>query len=349
MLIIPLASAKPRDSYLVDFIYSEQVGDESFGNSYQETAQALEILDYFDAFTVEGFFGAENKVDVPTLADNLDDKLTEMFDDETVNLYDLYGILKSLTYLNYKIDSGLSLDIYNYINTSGLVSGGFAPTNTSKAVNVVSTFYAYQIYNLLEVDMPNKSIHTNWLLSCENTDGGYGSNSSLSSTLLTTYQVVILINGLTGSVNNLANKTATLEYLTSFYMSDTSDINNYGGYLPDITALIVLLSSSFICLDSIGLIDSTELHQDPTSNLVLSRQNFLDGGFSDKITGNYQELSSITTSYYAFKILLSFDSLDLLNEEIFMVEFNYIILIVVLLAIGILVVVAYWIWRKRKI
>ncbi|MCJ7650553.1 MAG: hypothetical protein MUP85_18235, partial [Candidatus Lokiarchaeota archaeon] len=185
--------------------------------------------------------------------------------------------------------------------------------------------------------------------SCNNTDGGYGSNSTLSSTLLTTYQVVILINALTGSVDNLTNKTATLEYLTSFYMNDSTDINNYGGYLPDITALNVLLSSSLTCLDSIGLIDSTELHQVPTINLVLSCQNFRDGGFSDKITGYYQELSSITASYYAFKILLSFNSLHLLNEEIFMVEFNYIVLIVMLSAIGILIFVAYWIWRKRKI
>ncbi|MHA1192890.1 MAG: prenyltransferase/squalene oxidase repeat-containing protein [Promethearchaeota archaeon] len=349
MLIIPLATAKPRDSYLVDFIYSEQVGDEGFGNSYQETARALEILDYFDLFTVEGLFGVENKVDVPTLRDYLEEKLTEMFFEEDLNFYDLYGILKSLTYLNYVIDSDLSLDIYKYINASGQVSGGFAPTNISKAVNVVSTFYAYRIYNLLGVDMPNQTIHTNWLLSCNNTDGGYGSNSTISSTLLTTYQVVILINGLTGSVDNLANKTATLEYLTSFYISDDADINNYGGYLPDITALNVLLSSSFTASNSIGLIDSTELHQDPTLNMVLSRQNFLDGGFSDKITGYDQEISSITTSYYAFKILVSFDSLHLLNEEIFMVEFSYIMLIVVLSAVGILVLVVYLIWRKRKI
>lgn len=349
MLIIPLASAKPRESYLIDFIYSKQVGDEGFGDSYQETAQALEILDYFDLFTVEGLFGVENKVDVPSLRDYLDDRLVEMFDDKNVNLYDLYSILKSLTYLNYLIDSELSLDIYAYINASGHVSGGFAPTNTSKAVNVVSTFYAYRIYDLLGVDMPNQTIHTNWLLSCNNLDGGYGGNSTLSSTLLTTSQVVILINGLTGSVDNLVNKTATLEYLTSFYINNVGDVNNYGGYLPDITAISVLLSSSSTCLDSIRLIDSTELHQVSTTNMVLSRQNFRDGGFSDQLTGLYQGLSSITASYYAFKILLSYDSLHLLNEEIFMVEFNYILLIVVLSAIGILVFVAYWIWRKRKI
>ncbi|MHA1670659.1 MAG: prenyltransferase/squalene oxidase repeat-containing protein, partial [Promethearchaeota archaeon] len=349
MLIIPLASAKPRDSYLVDFIYSEQVGDEGFGNSYQETAQALEILDYFDLFTVEGLFGVENKVDVPTLRDYLDDKLVEMFNDENVNLYDLYSILKSLTYLNYEIDSSLSLDIYRYINTSGLISGGFAPTNTSKAVNVISTFYAFQIYDLLDVEMPNKTIHANWLLSCNKTNGGYGSNSTLSSTLLTTSQVVVLINGLTGSIDNLVNKTATLEYLTSFYISDAADLNNYGGYLPDNTAINVLLSSTLTCLESIGLIDSTEIHQVPTTNMVLSRQNFLDGGFSDKIIGHNQEISSITTSYYAFKILLSFDSLDLLNEEIFMVEFSYIMLLVVLSIIGALALIAYLIWRKRKI
>ena len=349
MLIIPLASAKPRESYLIDFIYSKQVGDEGFGDSYQETAQALEILDYFDLFTVEGLFGVENKVDVPSLRDYLDDRLVEMFDDKNVNLYDLYSILKSLTYLNYLIDSELSLDIYAYINASGHVSGGFAPTNTSTAVNVVSTFYAYRIYDLLGVDMPNQTIHTNWLLSCNNLDGGYGGNSTLSSTLLTTSQVVILINGLTGSVDNLVNKTATLEYLTSFYINNVADINNYGGYLPDITATSALLSSSFICSNSTGLIDLTELHQDPTINFVLSRQNFRDGGFSDKIPGVYQELSSITASYYAFQILISFNSLHLLNEEIFMVEFNYIWLIVVLSAIGIFVFVAYWIWRKRKI
>jgi len=349
MLIIPLASAKPRDSYLVDFIYSKQVGDEGFGNSYQDTAQALEILDYFNAFTVEGLFGVENKVDVATLGDYLNDQLTEMFEDKNVNLYDLYSILKSLTYLNYLIDSDLSLNIYAYLNSSGHVNGGFAPTNTSKAVNVVSTFYAYQIYDLLEVDMPNQTIHVNWLLSCNNTDGGYGGNSTLSSNILTTSQVVILIKELTGSTDNLVNKTATLEYLTSFYISNAADVNNFGGYLPDITALNVLLSSSFICSDSIRLIDSTELHQVPTINMVLSRQNFQDGGFSDKIPGVYQELSSVTASYYAFKILFSFDSLHLLNEEIFMVEFNYMLLTIVLLAIGILVFVAYWVWRKRKI
>ena len=83
--------------------------------------------------------------------------------------------------------------------------------------------------------------------------------------------------------------------------------------------------------------------------MVFSRQNFLDGGFNDKITRYDQEFSSITTSYYAFKILLSFDSLHLLNEEIFMVEFSYITLIVVLSVIGILAFVAYWIWHKRKI
>ena len=350
MLIIPLASAKPRNSYLVDFIYSEQVGNTGFGDSYQETAQALEMLEELKAFSVEGLFGVENKVDVSTLGNYLEGKLTEMFNDETMNLYDFYSILKSLSHLDFALDSGLRLDISKYINASECVSGGFALTNTSKVANVVSTFYSYQIYNLLELTMPNQTIHADWILSCNNTDGGYGSNSSQSSTLLTTYQAVILIDGLTGSVDNLDNKTATLEYLTSFYMSDVADTINYGGYLPDITALTVLLSSSFTCIESIGLIDLNELHQVPAINMVLSRQNFRDGGFSDKSAGGYQDLSSITSSYYAFKILLSFDSnLDLLNEEIFMVELNFLVLIIVLSVIGILVFVAYFIWRKRRI
>lgn len=350
MLVIPLASAKTRNSYLVDFIYSEQVGNTGFGDSYQETAQALEILDEFDLFTVEGLFGVENKVDVSTLGNYLETELIEMFDDETMSFYDFYSIIKSLSYLDdYGIDSDLRLDILEYVNASELVSGGFGLTNTSKSANIVSTFYAYQLYNLFEVNMPNKTIHANWVLSCNNTDGGYGSNSTLTSTLLTTYQAVILIDGLTGSVDNLDNKTATLEYLTSFYMSDAADTINYGGYLPDITALTVLLSSSFLCLEAISIIDINEIHQLPSINMVLSRQNFLDGGFSDKTAGGYQDFSSITSSYYAFKILLSFDSLDLLNEEIFMVEFNYLALIIVLSVIGILVFVAYFIWRKRKI
>ncbi|GAJ04094.1 unnamed protein product, partial [marine sediment metagenome] len=234
--------------------------------------------------------------------------------------------------------------IYEYINETVQSSGGFSPTNTSTNANMISTFYIYNVFTLIDEPVENQTIHKNWVLSCNNTDGGYGGNQSLSSTLLTTYYAIYLVDGL-GEVSDLANHTSTLNYLKSFYITDTDNLDNYGGYLPDEFAENSLLSSTYFCVEGIRLIDSNELNKGATVNWVLNHQNFQDGGFSDHDEENDQKLSSIRASYYAFEILKGFGSLDLLNEEIFMVEFSFLILIIVTSIIGIIIAAIYLIWR----
>jgi len=331
--IAPIASAKTRQIHLIDFLYENQNSDESFGISTQDTANAIEIIDHYGAYLIEGFLQAIKKVDIQDLADYLEDEITSMFNDEDIDIYDLFyllSMLDSLDFLGTSFDVNLHDKIYVYINETVQSTGGFSPTNTSTNANLISTFFIY--------------------LSCNNTDGGYGGNQSLSSTLLTTYYAIYLVIELAeGEFSDLANYTSTLNYLKSFYINDPENLDNYGGYLPDAFAENSLLSSTYFCVEGIRLIDSNELNKLATVNWVLNHQNFLDGGFSDHDEENDQKLSSISASYYAFEILKGFGSLDLLNEDIFMVEFSFLILIIVMSIIGIIIAVIYLIWRKRRI
>lgn len=348
--IAPIASAKTRQIHLIDFLYENQNNDESFGILTQDTANAIEIIDFYNAYLIESFLQATKKVDIPALEVYLEDEITSMFNNEEIDIYDLYYLLSTLGFLGKLdlLDSILHDKIYEYINETVQSTGGFSPTNTSTNANLISTFFIYNIFTLINEPVENQTIHKNWVLSCNNTDGGYGGDQTLSSTLLTTYYAIYLVEKL-GDISDLANQTSTLNYLKSFYINDPANLENFGGYLPDAFAENSLLSSTYFCVEGIRLIDSNELNKNPTVNWVLNHQNFRDGGFSDQDEENDQKLSSISASYYAFEILKGFNSLDLLNEEIFMVEFNFLTLILIMSISGIIIAAIYLIWRKRRI
>jgi len=350
LIVVPVVSAKSRRNYLADFLFQSNNNNEIFGDSYEETFYALEIIDYFNIYIVEGLFSSETKVDKATFIENLETKIEEMFDTKEINLYNLYYLLSSLNILNNldTLDSKYIEEIHKYINQTSLITGGFAITNETKSANLVSTYIVYNIYKLIEEPIVNQTNHINWILSCNNTDGGYGGNQTLTSTILTTYCAIFLISDLS-TIDDLINKTATLNYLMSFYSSDPSDSDNFGGYFPDYVANFALLSSTYFCVESIDIIDQSQLHRTAIINWVLDRQNFIDGGFIDNPYEEERSDSSIPTSYYAFKILRVLNALDYLNQEVFMVEFNFIILIVLLSVIGIVIVIVVFIWRKRRI
>ncbi|MFX0178679.1 MAG: prenyltransferase/squalene oxidase repeat-containing protein [Candidatus Hodarchaeota archaeon] len=342
LIFIPVVSAKTRQSYLADFLFQNQIGNEQFGNSYKDTSYALEIINYYDLY--------ETKVDKQTFIENLEIKLQEMFDNGEIDLYELYYLLSSLDILNEldTLDSNYKDKIHEYINQTEQISGGYAITNTSTSANLVSTYLVYNIYSLLEEPIFNQTTHLNWILSCNNTDGGYGGNQTLPSTIVTTYCAVYLVSKLT-TVDDLENKTATLNYIFSFYCDDPLDSDNYGGFFPDLIANNALLSSTYYCIESIELIDDSTLNPPATTDWILDRQNFQDGGFVDDPSEHEEGLSSISATYHAFKILYILNALDHLNQDVFMVEFNYIILIIVLSVIGIIAVIIVIIWRKRKL
>ena len=347
IVITPIVSAKPRNKYLTDFIFAQQDDSIGFGESDQETAYALEMIDYFNLYVIQGLFGSTTKVDISAFKDNLEEKLENLFDDGESDLFKIYYLLKALDILDYPIDSDLKDEIYDYLNQTEHLEGGFRLNTILLSADMISTYFAYKIYSYLDLQFPNMTIHKNWILLCNNTDGGYGGNNSLSSTILTTYYAVELINEI-GDLDDLDDKIATLDYLKSFYISDSSNVNNYGGYLPDNSAENSLLSSTYFCVKGINLINPSQI-QDATIAWVLDHQNFQDGGFSDHSISGEPELSSITTSYYAFDILLTLNAINQLNSDIFMVEFNFIVLIVVLSCIGIFILLIFFIWRRRRI
>jgi prenyltransferase beta subunit len=347
--IIPVAFAKTRQSHIIDFIYERQTNYETFGATPQDTAYALEVINYYDSYVVQDFLGVKYRVDKTLLKENLTGQIEDMFNNEQINIYDLYYLLKSLDILEpleESLDINLHNKIYNYINETYQEGGGFGPTNTSKFSNMISTYFIYNIYIIINEPILNKTHHQNWILSCNNTDGGYGGNQTLSSTLLTTVYAVYLLESLEAS---LINQTKTLEYLNSLYVADPSNLENYGGYLPDLLAQRALLRSTDLCIRAIKLIDINYLNSAKSIEWVLGLQNFEDGGFAENLGTYTEKKSSITATYSAFRVIYSFDSLNLLNEDIFMVEFNFLVLIIVLSSIIGVVALIYIIWRKRRI
>jgi len=333
---------------LTEYIYNNEIVGQGFENgkstldeiSFEATAYALEILDNLGS-----------KInDISGLRSNLEAEISSMFNSDAVNLYDLYFLLKSLfiTSSTYSIDGGLKNNIFIFLNGTEQVGGGFSFLNTTMSPSLTSTFFVVQIHSMLAPSqiLQNLTLHTDWILLQSNADGGYG---NMTSTLLSTYYAVSLLDHLAPD-DDLVNKSKTLSYLTSYYINNPSDVNNVGGYLPDLTSKNTILSSTYYCVMAISLIDKSALNAAKTTNWALSRQYFQDGGFSDIPEGNYQGSSSVIGTYYAFKTLKTFDpTLSKLVIDIWMVEFNYWILVIILGVIGLLAGIGVFIWRRRRI
>jgi prenyltransferase beta subunit len=209
-------------------------------------------------------------------------------------------------------------------------------------------------YELIDEKIPNESAHKAWIKSCRNSDGGYGGNTTLSSSILDTFYAISIFEVIY-DVDDLSGQDSTTEYLDSFYVDDEGDDGNFGGYLPDANSENALLSSTYYCVQGISLIDKGDLkHEDETLNWVLNRQNFKDGGFVDITDGNEQRESSVVASYFAYWTLMILDGKELPSMEVkvFMLEFiwvDWLILVILLTFFGTAVVYGYFMWRKRRI
>ncbi len=339
---------KTRQYYLTSFIYQNEIQGEGFTNaigsdnsiSFEATTYALDILNYL----------AVNPHNIETLKSTLEDNIEEMFNNYEENLYDLFFLMKSLNILDqdYEINLDLENKIYKFLNDTEQITGGFSYSNSTDLVSLTSTYYSIQLFSLIEKPIENITIHKNWVLSCYNSDGGYGSNQSLTSTMVDTCFAVFILEEL-GEIEALNSVIKTIGYLQSLYIINSADLNNYGGYVPDEYAQIALLSSTYYCVKAVSIIDNTLLFKATIRNWVLEHQNLIDGGFVDNTEGYQQSKSSVITSYYAFETLRILGFLSSLTSEIWMVEFNYWILGIVFVSIGLVIVVAIFLWRRTRI
>jgi len=360
--IIPFALAKQRKTYLTDFLLSCEIKDEGFSNSpkeeddisYEATAYAIEILDDYNMLiTRDIWWEVENTVNTTDLMEYLEDKGKDKAEEINIDIYDTYFILNALDILDYETSSSLENSVETYLDSLDQGGNGFAAISTSTSASITSTYFAMMTYELIDEKIPNESAHKAWIKSCRNSDGGYGGNTTLSSSILNTFYAISIFYVILD--DDLSGEDGTIEYLDSFYVDDEGDDSNYGGYLPDENAENALLSSTYYCVQGISLIDKGDLeHEDKTLDWILNRQNFKDGGFIDNSDGDEQKESSITDSYFAYQTLILLDGKELPSMEVkvFMLEFiwvDWLILVILLTFLGVAVIYCIIIWRKRRI
>ncbi len=347
--VIPSVLGRSRNAYLINFILDNEIESIGFSNgidgdksvSLEATAYAIDILDYY----------GKSPSDFEDLQEKLKDNITNMFDINNVDLYDLYYLTYSLKLLDsdYSFELSLLNKISLFLNGTQQINGGFSFSNTSKSVSLISSFYVIQLLGLIDQPVTNISSHKNWVLSRYNEDGGFGGTVSLSSTLTSTYYAILILDEF-DELNSLSDPNKTINYLKSYYFSNSADIDNFGGYLPDEIATLALLSSTYFCIKALSLIDKNELTIAETTNWVLNRQNFQDGGFVDNTEAYQHKLSSVTASYYAFETLKILNpSLSKLSKEIWMVEFNFWILGIVIISLVVIIAISVLIWKKRRL
>lgn len=355
--ILPYVLAKTRKTYITDFILDNNQTD-GFTNSldgndisYKATANALEMLDFFELYEEPQFFDeAKVNVNMSVFQSNIKDELADYVSKEGIpDIYALFHLLRAIDLLNTSISSNLKDNIKTYISDAEQASGGYGPTNTSTSANLISTYYSINVLKSLNIDIENTEQHTNFILLTENSDGGFGGNESLDSTLANTYYALKVLQELE-SLDEISDSGNTIEYIKQYYINDKADKLNYGGFLPDDDSNYCLLSSTFYAIKSIALLDENELPDENTTEWVLDRQNFKDGGFFNYNGLDNQETSSVINTFYAFQILKTYDEeLLYLNENVWMVEFNWVILIILLTVIGVAVAGGIYYWQTRRI
>lgn len=349
---IPLVLGKTREKYLTAFLIECKIDEVGFSDStpenveisYEATAYALEMLKEID----DNF---NQNINQTVLEESLKSSLKDALKNKGIMVYDFYYIFKSLNILEITVDQQDLVSIRAFLDETKVDSGGFSFNNNSKTVNIISTYYALALHTLVNKSIETRDIHEKWILACQNSDGGFGGTKSASSSIVSTYYAVSALKILY-SLSKYEALALTAEYLNKTFIDNQIYTGNYGGYLPYKNANFALLSSTYFCSKAIALINESKLENKKvkTTNWVLDRQNSFDGGFIDNYESSEPAYSSVKSSYYAYETLRIFNpELDFFKEDVYEVEFNYWVLVVLGIGAGALITIYILIKRRRKL
>ena len=348
-------TARSRRTYLTDFIFNNKIENLGYSNSILEDTYISEQSTYYALKMLKDLNLLETQEDLDIMATMLAQNVQTELDDLNDNsLVTLYYLLLSLDLIDDDLDK-ISTDnkneIINWVNQSKHENGGFKNYNSSSPT-VFHTYFSVKILSLLSSEnISDSQKHTEWIINCYNSDGGFGGNSTLNSSIISTHYAVLGVN-FTTNINNLSSqKDSIIQYMINFYVSDIFDSSNYGGFSQTDSPSNSLISTTYFCVSTVNLLNSSQLDSQIILQRVLKSQNPIDGGFSESASDGSTSYSSMITTYYAFNIIKYFDpDFSSLNENVFDVEFNWLILIILILVIiAVPTIVIFIIWWKRKV
>ncbi len=355
ILIAPTVLGLTRKTHLSNFIDSA----ETLSGGYQSTtypsnnsAGNPDLVSTALAINMSIFFGktANTFYDTSTwIKDYLltsDDGFLITPDETTETMEAMYLATLALDTLDSV--SSLASEVSDWIvDRRNATSHGFA--NQEDGITTTrATFYAIESLNYLGNISTINSYTTEtkeYYLSCYNSaDGGFAEIIGAESTLDATWAAV---GGLyrIGQLNAIV-ASKTINYVSQFYFSSGADTFNFGGYGTSGRATV---RDTFYIQEIYSLLSTENPNEVNVTKYLLSCQNVADGGFSEKNTLDEYRTSSMLTSYYAFKALLTIDNqLAMLNEEVWYLPFDWITLVIVLAVLIVVIAIGIHYYKKRR-
>ncbi|OLS15787.1 MAG: hypothetical protein RBG13Loki_0584 [Promethearchaeota archaeon CR_4] len=357
LLITPLASALTRRTHLMNFIESTKTplgGFQATALPSNTSANNPDVVSTSYAINMSLYFGKEIKDFIDT-ATWIVDNLKTLDSGFRIMTTDLNGTMKGMYHASMALNtteklSSLGSEFQTWItDRRNQTNGGFSEQKGGYP-NALTTYYAiealYYLGNVSILSTYEESLRY-YFRNCSNADGGFAEIANESSSLKGTWLAVASLSRLASlqgfSLESEVDKTKTLEYVAQFYFSDPADEFNYGGYGTSGRATVW---ATYYAQKTYSLLGETNPNAAQIQNYLLSCQNSVDGGFAEKNVDGTYGTSAVITSFFAFDVLMTFDSkLGMLDVEVWFMPFDWVLLLIV---IGIVIVAIYAVYRLYR-
>ncbi|MHA1674759.1 MAG: prenyltransferase/squalene oxidase repeat-containing protein [Promethearchaeota archaeon] len=327
------AAATTRKELLEEFCLSNQDSSGAFLDSPSGVSTGDNTLSEFTTYA-NLFILAQIDPDLEKLDDVgiirsfLRDKYTQFSDVGAGDIQQVYyayfgGLIVGVNYTE-EMKQDASRELFALQNQT---NSGFGSLETS-IPTIIETYYAVRLLNEFEtINETDTETIGNFVLSCwDEPSLAFTSSQEGNPSLIDSYFAIATLAelDLLDSLN-ISKKEAVVEYIGNFYFNETTYTNHFGGYGIKTGIIQSSLLYTYYATQTLTLLD-TELHPE-TLTWVLARQNSFDFGFSDPPSDASDTSSSAKLSFYATKIIISFDEdafgdarTALMSEELWQLE-----------------------------
>ena len=334
LLSAQYAAAATRKELLEEFCLSNQHSSGAFLDSPSGLGDNTNTLSEFTTYA-NIYILAQIDPDLEKLEDNkgiirsfLRDNFFQFSDVGVGAIPEVYyayfgGLYVGVNYTE-TMKQDASRELYELQN---LTNSGFGSAD-SLIPTVAETYYAVMLLNGFEtLNETDTAAIGDFVFSCwDETISAFSSSQEGNPSLIDTYFAIATLTELDLLDSwNASKKEAVISYIENYYFNDTTYANHFGGYGINTGIIQSSLLYTYYATQTLKLLDA-ELHPE-TLTWVLARQNPTDYGFSDVSADSSNTYSSAKLSYYATKVILTFDEnafgsarTDLMSEELWQLE-----------------------------